>query len=173
MLHDLVRFFRTWRLARRRPRVFGPAVLAAPMVVVPLLAGFVWRERGAAIAAAVTLTLVVAYAVARLHPLVRFIPPPKRARTPIVRVLAAVFRRPVGAMLIMSAGVYCWMMILAVLFNERLSSEPFLLVWVVLLFGTLGGLSWWEIFYGRAARKAQARSRRADERAGGRGAKRA
>ena len=160
MNHDIVRFFQTLRLARKRPRAFGPAVLAVPMVVLPLLTGAALGRRAAAAAVVGSLLLVALYAFLRLHPLVPYIPPPRRRRAPLERALGAVFRRPLGAMLVMTVGDLIWIAFWALVFGDRLLSDPLVLGWTVLLFGTLGGLSWWEIFYGKDARRERERARR-------------
>ena len=160
MNHDIVRFIRTLRLARKRPRIFGPAILAVPMVVLPLLTGAVLGRRAAVIAVIGSLLLVALYALLRLHPLVRYIPPPRRRRAPFERALGAVFRRPLGAMVVMTVGALIWIAFWALIFGERLLSDPLVLAWTVLLFGTLGGLSWWEIIYGKDARRERERASR-------------
>ena len=160
MTHDVARFIRTLGLARKRPRFFGPAVLAVPMVVLPLLTGASLGRRAASIAVVGSLALVALYALLRLHPLVRYIPPPRRQGAPLERALSAVFRRPLGAMAVMTLGAFLWIAFWALLFGDRLLSDPQVLGWTVLLFGALGGLSWWEILYGKDARRERERARR-------------
>ena len=58
------------------------------------------------------------------------------------------------------AGAFIWLAFWALVFGDRLLSDPLVLGWTVLLFGTLGGLSWWEIIYGKDARKERERARR-------------
>ena len=154
MSFDIVRVARTIRLARKRPRIFAPALFSAPLAVAPILAGVVGGRRAFYIAAGAGLMLVILYALIVLQPLVRFLPPLPAELSVRERLSRSLFRRPLGMMLGVGIGVAIWLALWAVILRDRSMLElRWEAAWLVGVFATFGGIAWWEIFHGKEARR--------------------
>jgi hypothetical protein len=154
-----------WVRYRRRPRVYGPAVAAGPLVTVPFLVGFFAGAKGAAIAFGIGYLLTVVYVVVALRGLGRFVPVPRYDNRSWGMHLWRVARWPMGMVLLMTIAVGLMSAAIAGLRPTPPTAADWTQTLLVsLLFGVLGGLAWWEIFFGQEARKGQRRHARSHQR---------